>query len=396
MLKELHWTDKQMDHFAKSDLDKLITERKGPCVSFYLPMERRGLATKCNSIRFRNLLDEAVARLNSLGLREAALHDLIAPAQARLGDTWFWQHQSDGLALLAAPGEFYSYRLPLVFDERVEVASHFVISPLIPLLTGDGTFYILALAQGGVRLLHCTRYTCEAVELAGVPTSMPEELRYDIFDIMIQHHNSAPDGGGSGIWHGHGGNADTATMKQRLMDFCHHLDNGVRDRLAATQPPLVLAGVEFLRGFYRDASHYHHILSKGIDTSPEQVPDEELHRRAWDFVEPLFTKPCERALEIYRQRAGSGQGRIGNTLETVLPAAQASRVEALFIPHGMQVWGAWHNHGGAVAVHADRQPGDVDLLDRAAALTLKSHGTVHLLPAGMIPDHAALAALYRY
>ena len=276
-------------------------------------------------------------------------------------------------------------------------ADCFCIRPLIPLLTGDGAFYVLALAKVGVRLLRCAHYGFDEIDLSNVPTSLPDELRLDVFDVAPQFHTASVESGGHfGVWHGHGDASDEAVLKQRVIEFCRHLDRGVCERLATEHAPLVLAGVETMRGFYREVNHYQNIVEADIDTNPDRLRNEELHARGWKIVEPIFTRQRDAALDLYRQRAGSAKGRIGYTIETVLPAAAYQRVETLFIPSNESVWGKYHRADDRVEVHNERQAGDVDLLDRAAAFTLKNNGNVYALPEDLMPDHKLVAALFRY
>lgn len=398
MMKEIQLADKQMDHFTREDLEKLLAPRGGLCVSLFLPMVRRGIETKGNSIRFRNLLDEAQTRLVQAGLREPEIRDLIAQAQARIADTWFWSHQNEGLAAFLAHGEFFSYRLPLSFQELVEVTDHFVTRPLLPLLVGDGAFYLLALAKSGARLFECDRYRFTPIDLAGVTTSLPEELRYDVFEPTMQIHSGNVEGSGGrfGLHYAHGIAPDGAVIKQRVQDFCRHLDSGICELLAGARAPLVLAGVEYLSAFYRDVSHYPNVVEEGIDGNPDALRDAELQQRAWEIVEPRFTRQREAALALYRQRAGSREGRCGNSVEVVVPAAAHKRIDTLFIPNNLPVWGRYDGDRDVVAIRERRQPGDIDLLDLAAAHTLKNQGMVYNVAPESIPNHRPVAALFRY
>ena len=82
---------------------------------------------------------------------------MLEPASKLLKELYFWQHQSAGLAIFITSNRVRRYRLPLNFAELMVVTDHFHISPLLPLFTGDGQFYILALSQNEVRLLLGTR-----------------------------------------------------------------------------------------------------------------------------------------------------------------------------------------------------------------------------------------------
>lgn len=397
MVKQLQSADRAMDLFTHDDLDRLLAERRGPCVSLFMPMVRRGIETKGNPVRFKNMIDLAETRLSQQGLKAAEIGDLLEPARTKVLDSWFWQHQCEGLAAFLAPGEFHAWRLPLRFEEMVDVCDHFTVSPLAPMLTGDGTFYVLALAKGGVRLLECVRYTFREIELVGVPTSLPEELRYSIFQEGTQQHTAAMEGGGNwAAWHGHGATSDEAIIKDRVVEFFKHLDDGVMTHMGGSRAPLVLAGVEYMRGFYNELTHHPNVIEEGINASPEQMRDEELHRRAWSIVEPIFSKDRDAALELYRQRAGSGEGRVGKRLEEITPAAVFQRVDTLFIPRNTRVWGHYDHENNAVHVHHERENGDIDLLDLAASHTLRNRGSVYSLAIEDMPEQALAAALFRF
>ena len=162
----------------KDELKELL-RYKGKCVSIYMPTHRAGAETQQDPIRLKNLLREAEAALIRTGLRSSRARELLEPAQELVEDHEFWQHQSDGLAIFLSPGLFRSYRLPLEFEESVFVAERFHVKPLLPLLTGDGRFYVLALSQNEVRLLQGTRFNVGEVDLEDVPRSLAEALSYE-------------------------------------------------------------------------------------------------------------------------------------------------------------------------------------------------------------------------
>ena len=70
----------------------------------------------------------------AVGLAIALPLGLLAPAEHLLQDEWFWGRQSEGLAVFAAEDFFARYRLPVEFDQRLVVADHFHLVPLLPLL----------------------------------------------------------------------------------------------------------------------------------------------------------------------------------------------------------------------------------------------------------------------
>ena len=214
--------DMQMDHFTRESLTDLVTDVTGPCISIYMPTERKGPETQQGPIRLKNLLSQVEEALAALGERTPDIRDLLAPAQALLDNTQFWHHQNTGLALLLSSNRMATYRLPLQFQETAIVNARFYLKPLLPMLTGDGAFYVLTLTQGGVHLFQGSRFSLVEIELgADVPKSLAEALQYDDFEKQLQlHTTSSPNLGGrrgAAIFHGQGG--EEAETTENILRF---------------------------------------------------------------------------------------------------------------------------------------------------------------------------------
>jgi hypothetical protein len=69
--------------------------------------------------------------------------------------------------------------LPRSLDlpELAVVDDRFQVTPLLPLLAGDGHFFVLALSQNQIRLLEGTRDRVEEVDLPGVPLGVRDALQ---------------------------------------------------------------------------------------------------------------------------------------------------------------------------------------------------------------------------
>lgn len=399
--------DKQMDRLTKQSLLDLINEPQGRCISIYMPTERKGADTQQGPIRLKNLLGQAQAELGELGERTPDIESLLTPAQALVNNSEFWQYQSDGLALLLSADSMATYRVPLAFPEMVIVNDRFLLKPLLPLVIGEGTFYLLSLRQGGVRLLRGSRFELAEVALGeDVPTSLAEALKYDEFETNIRFHiaarpstgssRGAPDRGAA-IYHGQGGAGDDANIKEQLIRFFRQLDNGVRDLLESSQqPPLVLAGIDYLRGIYRQVNQYGGLIDEEVTIDPEALTLPELHQRAWALVEPMFTADRQTALDTYQHLAGTQDQRAGHAIEEIAPAAYFQRIDTLFVPHTVGLWGTFEPENNQVQVHDERQPGAQDLLDFAAVHTLLNGGSVYLVEPDDLSVGALPAAIFRY
>ena len=383
-----------MDIITMEELKVFLTGYPGWCVSLFMPTHRTGRETEQDPIRFNNLLREVEKRLLAKGLRTPDVREMLKPAQRLLQEPDFWRHQSDGLALFFSSETFRSYRLPLPFEELVVISDRFHFKPLLPFFAREGHFYILALSQNQVRLLEGTRYTVAEVDMESLLPSLAEALQYERFDKQLQFHtgtSSGRTGDRAAIFHG----VDPSDEdKDRILRWFHRIDDELPNVLTGGQSPIVLAGVEYLFPLYKDANSYPHLVEEGIPGNPEELRPEELHAQAWPLVQPIFMKAQEQAVAQYSQLAGTGQ-TTADVQEAVL-AAHHGRVDVLFVAVGVQVWGRFDPDTNTVHMHQNLEPGDEDLLDLVAIQSMLHGGTVYAVEPEQVPDHAPLAAVFRY
>lgn len=387
---------------SKDQVQALAKENDRYCVSLYMPTHRAGADTQQDPIRLKELLRKAEQELIKLGIRAPEAKERLAPAAELLQMHDFWQFQSDGLALFISPNTLQHFRLPYRFDEYVNVNNRFFIKPLIPLLTGDGRFYVLALSQSKVRLLMGTRYSVDEVYLdniKGLPRNLAEALKYDQIQEQRHQHDFAgePTGkwGRTTIFHGQGGSA-ADNAKVNIRRFFRMVDEGLHEILRNEDAPLVLAGVEYLHPIYREANTYPHLVEGAIEGNPDDLKPEELHARAWKIVEPLFEAPREQALEAFRQLAGEKSERVSDDLRSIVPAAFYGRVCTLFVTPTTQLWGKFDPATDNIQIHGERQKGDEDLFDLAVVQTVLNNGNVFAYDPKLLATRSPAAAVFRY
>ena len=379
-----------MDHITIEDLKQLLGHFSDWCVSLYMPTHRAGKDTEQDPIRFKNLLREAEERLLAKNLRRPEVDAILEQPKRLLVDPVFSRHQSDGLALFASSGGMVSYRMPIRFDELVTVSDRFHLKPLMRYFAHDGHFYILALSQNQVRLLEGTRHTIDEVYLENMPPTMAEAMQFERFEKHLNRYTGA-SGESAGVYHGFN---PTDVEKDQIVRWFRKVDEELMGFLAGEQSPLVLAGVEYYFSLYKSASAYPHILERGVPGNPDQLKPEELHAGAWPLVEPVFTQEKEDDLARYHQL--SATERTATEVEQIVHAAYNGRVDTIFVPVGVQVWGRAGTGTGEVIVHVDHESGDEDLLDLAAVQTLTNRGHVYVVPQEEMPEQVPAAAILRY
>jgi hypothetical protein len=354
-----------------------------------MPTHRGG--SEEDPIRFRKLLGQAQERLVVHGLRGPVARDFLAPLGSLLEDVSFWPNQCDGLAAFLARDFLRVYRVPWAFQEELEVGGLFLVAPLLPLLYGDGRFYVLALSQNGVRLFQGTRFTVSPVDLKGVPRSLAEALRTHDRDEVLTFHTRPTSGGSWGaIFEGHGVGIDDA--KDDLLRYFRGIDRGLHGVLREGRAPLVLAAVEYLMPIYRQASTYPHLLERGVEGNPDRLSEKELHDRAWAVVRPHFQGALRRAIDVYHQAAPTC--RATSEVKRVVPAAYRGEAETVFVALGQRLWGTLDPGTNEVSVHEQPGPGDEELVNFAAAHALRHGNTVYALRPEEMPAGKFLAAIY--
>jgi hypothetical protein len=390
-----------MDVFRRAELNDLLEHEKEPCVSILLPTHRNGRDTEQDPIRLKNLLREAENQLTNRGVRSTDAREMLAEAVDLLNDANFWRHQSDGLAMFFSPGFQRRFRLPVTLEEAVHVNRRFCLRPLLPLLLGNGHFYVLSLSMKKVRLYRGTRLGLDELELEGVADNMADALLHEDLQSNLQHRSwgtrasnvrrskqSLGRISGSGVvFHGQG--SDENAQKPDIVEFFKQIDNAVTRQLQGETAPLVLACVEYEAALYRDHNHYRNLLDEPILGNPEQWNLTELHQRAWALAEPCFLKAQEEELNKFNRLPAD---RISTDLKCIAEAAAQGRVEALFVPR-LAANGNSGNGGarrGAVSVVED-------MLDDTASTVIRTGGDVFALPPDAMPQNAReAAAVFRY
>ena len=387
-----------MDILKQADLKNLIETSGEWCVSLYMSTHRLGREQQQDPIRFKNLITRGQENLLESGLRRPEIQALMRPVENLLTDDDFWQHQSDGLAVFLSPDYFKTLRLPSEFDELLVIANNFHIKPLLPLLSKDGEFYILALSMNDIRLFLGTRDTINEIDLGDIPTDMQEALWMDDPEKHTDFHTGADSAGRNGkrqaVFHGHG--TKEAEKKTNILRFFQYIDRGLRDLLDEKEIPMVLAGVDYLLPIYHKANTYAGLLDEGLEGNPEELDEKKLHKRAWNLVGPIFKDGQTQTLEKFKQLYGQGNELASVDVKTIVRAANFGRVDTLFVPLGVQRWGHYDSQHNKVIFEKKSTPENEDLLDFATMHTLINSGKVYAIRPENIPGNGEMAAILRY
>lgn len=384
-----------MDLFSRYHLQQLLADHDCPCVSVFLPTKSAGRETLQNRIRFENLLNQAEEKLQAAGLRSPVARDLLAEARDRERTSMFWTHQADGLAMFIAPKPVGTrfFRLPIAVEESVVVADRFHIQPLLPLIQFDGFFYILAVSQHQARLFQATQQNIAQVEV-DPPQDVEQTLDLQRLESLQMHSQKKGRGQRSGtedlIFHGH----DDTNQKQLILEAFRRLNDALEEYFGAETAPLVFAGVEYLYPLFSEANTYRGLADEFIHGSAERMPAEELHRKAWPIVEPLFREK-ERQQKLLFQE-GVAKKNASSDLGEILSAVEDGRVGTLFVARGAKQWGSFDPVARDTSFDTGPTGDNEDLVEACIRGALGTGGEVYVLETGEMPSEAPVGAIFRY
>ncbi|MFT5326717.1 MAG: hypothetical protein ACI8P0_004599 [Planctomycetaceae bacterium] len=382
-----------MAFFARHQLKELIGTRSAECVSIYLSTHRAAPDSHENPIRFSNLLGQAEHQLRDAGLKAAAVKSLLKPAAELKGDTQFWTHQRDGLAVFVADGFFRTFRLPRSFKEKAAVDDHFHVAPLLPLLQNNGRYHVLAVSQNSCRLFSGDRDNFEELEVEALPDDLKSALGWSRERQLnlhsMQHRPQSRGGDDTAMYHGH----EEDTTHTDLAAYFRKVDAALKKALNGDDAPVVFAGVEASFPAYCDVTDLKQLVETPLTGNPDDLPLKKLHQKSWAIVEPLFQASQQETLEDFGGREAHGTAT--DNLPTILTAARDGLVETLLITVGTPQWGTFCDKSRSTIQNNTQQDGDIDLIDLATLRTLNSGGEVLVFEPDRLPNGIKVGALLR-
>jgi len=276
---------------TKKEFLKLSETHDAFCASIYIPTHRAGFdEQKQDTIQLKTQAQEMNKKLVAKGMNQAEAERMMEPLNTLISDTEFWRHQSDGLALFLTPGSVTYFAVPLSFEANNHLGSNFYLKPLLPMFTGNGMFFVLALQADDTSLYQATKYSITDIRISDlIPQELEETVGYDYEQKTFQTRTQS---GGSTVFHGHGAGKDD--VKKELKEYFRDIDKGLMQILHDENLPMLLAGEHQILSIYKEVSNYPHLLEETLSTNPSSMDDRELHKKAWEIVQPLFEKTLKK------------------------------------------------------------------------------------------------------
>lgn len=371
--------------------DVLLHNKEVPCLSLYQTTHRLHPDNVQDPIRFRNLVKELEESLRQKYPKREVM-PLLEQFHSLADNAAFWNHTTDGLAVLAAPGMFRVYRLPRPVADLVVVADSFHTKPLMRITQSADDYQILGLSRNSFKLFEGNRDNLiDVSHVDGAAGTVEEMLGKDAGSREGAHRAYGPSG--NSAWQG-------TDVKQSLSDrdteqFFRAVDQAVMHRYdKSSGMGLILAALPEHHNLFRSISKNPHLLKDALDVHPDAMSIDALRERAWQLIQPFYLDRLAGFVDAYGVATGKAQG--SNLLDDIAKAAVEGRVATLLIEADRIAPGHIDADTGKVTVGKLDDPEVNDLLDDLGELVLKTGGEVVMVPAERMPTNTGAAAVFRF
>jgi hypothetical protein len=362
---------------TRTQIDQLLASREPSSVSIYLPTDPASDGT-AERIEFRNLAAEAIGQLRDAGAPAADVA-VIEEELAALGEEQqFWLYQARSLAVFATPQSTRTFRLANRLVAMVEVSDRFHVKPLLRAQTFPQVAFVLALAQGSVRLIEVEPdIPPSAVRVPDLPTDVASATgRASITDRAPVRRIQGSEG-----------------QKIRMRSYARQVDQALRPILNGLDVPLILAAGEPLVSVFRSVNSYPHLVAATIPGNPETTSEADLAEHARLVLDELYADELNQLKQLYGLRVG--QGRANSDIAEVARAATYGAVDTLLVDIDAVVPGSIDEETGEVTFG---EPGadTYGVVDEIARRVWLNGGRVLAVRADDLPSATHVAALLRY
>lgn len=373
---------------SRNRIEQLIGKTENLNISITLPTHKKGEEVQQDPIRFKNLLNKAEKELKDRGLKDAEAASFLEKPRELLEDLNFWNHAEEGMAVFINKKMFELFELPYNLSEQVYVNDHFLITPLLPMISLDGSYHILALSQKNLRLLKCNRKDVIDVTPDDIFTNI-EEFIEEKPEIQIQFHTGASNE--DAMFFGHGGSEED--KKVIVEKYLRGVEESVTQQVKHVGDPLILAGTEEILPIYRSVNKYKRLLETPIIGYPGEMKDKELQEAGWKIIKDYFLKEMYSAIEQFKDE---GSERVSNNLSNIVESTVMGKTDTLFIAKDEVSWGLYDEDKHTVHFSNNSNGENNELLNWTALRAFEQGGKVFVLPKSEMPHASTIAALFRY
>lgn len=272
-----------------------------------------------------------------------------------------------------------TFRLPNRLVSVTEVSDRFHLKPLLRSVSFPQLAFVLALAQGSVRLLEVVS-DLEPSEV-DVP-DLPSDIASAVGKASIKDRSP------SGRLQGSEG------QKIRMRQYARQIDQALRPILSGAGVPLILAATEPLDGIFRSVSTYPHLAATSVPGNPETTSASDLVSGARTVLDEVYAAQLREIHELYERR--EAEGRAATDVADVARAATYGAVDTVLADIDEVVPGSIDDETGAVTFASRDDAVSYGVVDEIVRRVWLSGGRVLAVRRDDIPGRGSVAAILRY
>ncbi len=373
---------------SEKTIQELIEKKSEVSVTITLPTHKKGEESKQDPIRFKNLLSEASEKIKEYNSKNGFADSLLKQARELLDKPLFWSHLDKGLAVYVSENRFDVYKLPYEVEEQVFVNNHFMITPLLPMTSMDGSFSVLAVSRQNIRLLRCTRNEVQDITPSEIPLSIEDYIEIDPEKQLNFHSGSR---GQKAVYFGHGANEEDKLIV--VEGFYREIEKEITRVIKQYDDPLILTGLTENIGIYKKVNSYNRVLDEVVKRNPDELTDKELKDKGWEIIQTFFLGDMYKSLENLKK---STNDKVSNNLGEIVEATVMGKSQTIFISKGEKKWGFYDEVNHTVQYSNNPNGKDVELLNWLSITAFKTGSKVYILPKEEMPIRSTVAAEYRF
>ena len=367
-----------LDIPSHSDIVALATHRNDLSVSIYLPTTPLSQDATADSIQLKNLAKEAIGKLTEAGADIKSIAAIEEQLEDLVEDYEFWRFQANGLAVLATPENVRTFRVPNTLSPVVVVSDRFFVKPLLRAVTFRNSGYVLAFAEGSVRLVEISaELPATAVKVEG----LPKDAKSAVGRSTLIKSSMARLQGKEG-------------QKVLFRQYARQVDAALRGLLSGSDLPLILAANEPLATIYRSVNTYPHLAKATLDGGNDRTTDAELAAAARPVLDALNQEEIAALGALFATR--EPQARATTDVAQAARAATLGAVDTLLVDIDEVVPGTVDETSGKVTFAEGPATSAYGVVDEIARRVILSGGRVLGVRKADIPRGKPLAAILRY
>ena len=352
-----------------------------PSVTITLPTYRTSPDNEKDPIRLKNLLSEAVNRLQTdLGKRETA--ELVTKLE-HLADSVDHQHNLDGLIIMASADFAGVFKVPYRLPERIAIDDNFLTRDIVFAMNRTPLYWVLVLSQKPTRLY------------LGRKTDLTE-----VREFGFPHEYKGP-GEGVTVKMGVGANP-SREIDRALEAFMRDVDASLLNAVKEGPFPVVLVGVAPNLAHFRAVTRNENFIMKEIEGGHDSLSEHDLGALVWPHAREALHESRQDILQELEQAIG--QQKTVSDLNEAWQAAQDGRVETMLVHENLHLPAQVSGDGRHLNLLENTPDNSAlneadsvtDAVDEMMEFVMQGGGKVVFMDDEQITEHNGLVMLTRY